>query len=97
MDQAHLAGLGNLLADEVLWRAGLSPFRPAGGLTGAEIRRLHHQLRAALTEMAERGGSHTGDLMPARVPGGKCPRDGHVLRRDKIAGRTTWWCPAHQH
>ncbi len=97
MDQPHLAGLGNLSADEVLWRAGLSPFRPAGSLTRAETRRLHHHLRAALADMAERGGSHTGDLMPERVAGGKCPRDGHLLRHDKIGGRTTWWCPAHQH
>ncbi|MDA8301002.1 MAG: formamidopyrimidine-DNA glycosylase [Actinomycetota bacterium] len=97
MDQVHLAGLGNLSADEVLWRAGLSPFRPAASLAGAETRRLHHHLRASLADMAERGGSHTGDLMPERVAGGKCPRDGHLLRHDKIGGRTTWWCPAHQH
>jgi formamidopyrimidine-DNA glycosylase len=97
MDQAHLAGLGNLLTDEVLWRARLSPAREAGQLSPAETRRLHHHLRSALAEMAERGGSHTGDLMPARSPGAKCPRDGQPLRHDKIGGRTTWWCPAHQH
>jgi formamidopyrimidine-DNA glycosylase len=97
MDQAHLAGLGNLSVDEVLWRAGFSPFRPASSLTRAETRRLHHHLGAALTAMAERGGSHTGDLMPVRVAGGRCPRDGHLLHRDKVGGRTTWWCPAHQH
>jgi len=96
-DQGHLAGLGNLSADEVLWRAGLSPFRPAGSLSPAEITRLHRQLRAALADMAKRGGSHTGDLMPARAAGGKCPRDDHVLRHDRLGGRSTWWCPAHQH
>ncbi len=96
MDQAHVAGIGNLLADEVLWRAGLSPLRPAGSLTPADLRRLHRHLRRALVEMAERGGSHTGDLMPERAPGGMCPRDGRPLRRDKVGGRTTWWCPAHQ-
>ena len=96
MDQAHLAGLGNLLADEVLWRAGLSPAREAGRLSPAEIRRLHYHLRAALAKMAERGGSHTGDLMPARALGGKCPRDGELLCQGRVGGRTTWWCPAHQ-
>jgi formamidopyrimidine-DNA glycosylase len=96
MDQAHVAGIGNLLADEVLWRAGLSPHRPARSLTSADLRRLHRHLRRALVEMAERGGSHTGDLMPERAAGGMCPRDGRPLRRDKVGGRTTWWCPAHQ-
>ncbi|MGH9105607.1 MAG: DNA-formamidopyrimidine glycosylase family protein [Acidimicrobiales bacterium] len=95
-DQAHLAGIGNLTADEVLWQAGLSPLRPAGGLSPAEVRRLHRHLRATLLELGRRGGSHTGDLMPQRVPGGMCPRDGRPLRRDKVGGRTTFWCPAHQ-
>ncbi len=97
MDQAHLAGIGNLIADEVLWRAGLSPFRPAGSLSPAELGRLHRRLRATLIDMGDRGGSLTGDLMPQRLPGGTCPRDGHPLRRDQVGGRTTWWCPAHQH
>jgi formamidopyrimidine-DNA glycosylase len=97
MDQKRLAGVGNLIADEVLWRAGLAPQRAAGSLTTAEVRRLHRHLRAALQEMTARGGSHTGDLMDARRPGGVCPRDGRLLSRDTVGGRTTWWCPFHQH
>ncbi len=97
MDQARVAGVGNLIADEVLWRAGLAPERAAGSLTPAEVRRLHRHLRAALAEMTARGGSHTGDLMAERRPGGVCPRDGRPLRRDTVGGRTTWWCPFHQH
>jgi formamidopyrimidine-DNA glycosylase len=97
MDQARVAGIGNLIADEVLWRAGLSPERAAGSLTPPEVRRLHRHLRAALQEMTARGGSHTGDLMAQRRPGGVCPRDGRPLRRDTVGGRTTWWCPFHQH
>ena len=96
MDQAHLAGLGNLLADETLWRAGLDPRRPAGSLAPAELRRLHKHLRAAVAELIARGGSHAGDLMPARAPGGTCPRDGTPLSRATVGGRTTWWCPQHQ-
>jgi formamidopyrimidine-DNA glycosylase len=95
-DQAHLAGIGNLLADEILWRAALSPWRPSGSLEPAELRRLHRALRATLTALSERGGSHTGDLMAERRPGGHCPRDGAPLTRDRVGGRTTWWCPAHQ-
>jgi formamidopyrimidine-DNA glycosylase len=96
MDQSRLAGVGNLIADEVLWRAGLDPARPAGSLGGAELRRLHRHLRATVADLLARGGSHTGDLMAARRPGGRCPRDGAPLQRRTIGGRTTWSCPAHQ-
>lgn len=96
MDQARMAGVGNLTADEVLWRAGLDPRRPSASLTGAEVRRLHRHLRQAVHDLVERGGCHTGDLMPARVAGGTCPKDGTPLRRGTVGGRTTWWCPEHQ-
>lgn len=96
MDQAHLAGIGNLLADEALWRAGLDPRRPAGYLDDRELRRLHRHLRATVSDLSERGGSHTGDLRPHRTPGGRCPKDGAELVRATVGGRTTWWCPLHQ-
>jgi formamidopyrimidine-DNA glycosylase len=96
LDQARVAGLGNLLVDETCWRAGLDPARPAGSLDAAELRRLHRHLRATLIELMARGGSHTGDLQPARVPGGRCPRDGATLARRTVGGRTTWSCPRHQ-
>lgn len=96
MDQAHLAGVGNLLADETLWRAGLDPRRAAGSLTTAELRRLHTHLRASVADLIARGGSHSGDLMTARAVGGACPRDGAPLSRATVGGRTTWWCPKHQ-
>ncbi len=96
LDQARVAGIGNLIADEVLWRAGLSPLRPCDELTAAEVRRLHRHLRSGLGVLIERGGAHTGDLGPHRRPGGVCPRDGAPLRRDTVGGRTSWWCPRHQ-
>ena len=96
MDQAHLAGVGNLIADEVLWRAGLDPRRPAGSLTPAETRRLHRHLRGVVDDLLGRGGSHMGDLLEARLPGGRCPRDGAPLTRGQVGGRTTWWCPVEQ-
>ena len=96
MDQARLAGVGNLIADEVLYRASLDPARPAGSLDPAEVRRLHRHLRATIDELLERGGSHLGDLIPARGPGGTCPRDGTPLLRRTVGGRTTWSCPVHQ-
>jgi len=96
MDQTRLAGVGNLIADEVLWRASIDPRRPASSLQPAEVRRLHRHLGAALRDLSVRGGSHTGDLMEHRQPGGRCPRDGAELARTTVGGRTTWWCPAHQ-
>ena len=83
--------------DEILWRAGLDPGRRGGSLTDTELRALHKALRATLRQLGRRGGSHLGDLMEERRPGGRCPRDGTELRRGTVGGRTTWWCPAHQH
>ncbi|HEX3947888.1 MAG TPA: DNA-formamidopyrimidine glycosylase family protein [Acidimicrobiales bacterium] len=96
LDQARLAGLGNLLVDEILWRSDLSPRRPSGALSDVELRRLQRHIRSTVAQLLERGGSHTGDLMAERRPGGHCPRDGADLKRATIGGRTTWWCPAHQ-
>jgi formamidopyrimidine-DNA glycosylase len=96
MDQSRVAGVGNLIADEILWRAGIAPDRPAGGLSTEEVARLHGHLRRGLRLLISRGGAHTGDLGPHRRPGGRCPRDGEPLVRATIGGRTSWWCPRHQ-
>ena len=52
--------------------------------------------RSALRALTRRGGSHTGDLMVAREPGGMCPKDGAPLLRRTVGGRTTYSCPLHQ-
>ena len=96
MDQRRVAGVGNLAADEALWRAGLDPRREAGSLDANELRRLHRHLRKTMDDLLTRGGSHTGDLMPERAAAGVCPKDGAPLMRDRVGGRTTWWCPHHQ-
>jgi formamidopyrimidine-DNA glycosylase len=96
LDQERLAGVGNLLADEILWRAGIDPGRRTP-LTDSELRALHKALRATLRQLGGRGGSHMGDLMEQRHGGGRCPKDGAELRRATVGGRTTWWCPQHQH
>lgn len=94
MDQRRIAGLGNLLVDETLWRAAIRPDRPAGELDADERRRLLRAIRTTLRVLGRRGGSHTGDL--PREPDATCPRDGTPLRRETVTGRTTWWCPVHQ-
>jgi formamidopyrimidine-DNA glycosylase len=96
LDQTKVAGIGNLLADEILWRAAISPIRPCATLSEAEIKRLHRVTRTVLKSLYVRGGSHTGDLMSERHPGGVCSKDGQALHRSTVGGRTTWWCPRHQ-
>jgi formamidopyrimidine-DNA glycosylase len=97
MNQAKIAGLGNLLVDEVLWRAGVAPTRPARSLDADERARLLRAIRTTLRVLGRRGGSHTGDLTSRRLPDAMCPRDGTPLVRSTVAGRTTFSCPLHQH
>jgi formamidopyrimidine-DNA glycosylase len=96
MDQSRIAGLGNLLCDEALWRAGVDPARSADSLTDDEIKKLHRAIRDTLRVLGKRGGSHTGDLTSQREPGAHCPRDGAPLLRRTVGGRTTYSCPLHQ-
>jgi formamidopyrimidine-DNA glycosylase len=96
LDQGVIAGVGNLLADETLWRARLSPLRIAGELSVEELDLLRRELRAAVRDAIRNGGVHTGRFMPARERGGACPRDGTPLERATVGGRTTYWCPTCQ-
>jgi formamidopyrimidine-DNA glycosylase len=96
LDQARVAGIGNLMADEILFAAGLDPARPAGGLTPTELRRLHQAIGRVIVELTARGGSHTGDARQAMALDGRCPRDGAALQVRRIGGRTTVSCPVHQ-
>jgi formamidopyrimidine-DNA glycosylase len=96
LDQARIAGVGNLIADEMLWRAGFDPARAAGSLTNDEVKKLVRHLRKVLADFMRDGGSHTGHLQPARKRGGLCPKDGVELLRRAIGGRTTYSCPRHQ-
>lgn len=96
MDQSRVAGLGNLLTDEVLFRAGVDPARPADSLDDAEVRAVARAISTTVRTLGRRGGSHTGDHMPAREPGALCPRDGAPMLRRTVGGRTTYSCALHQ-
>lgn len=96
MDQQRVAGIGNLLADEILWRAGIDPARLSRDLDADAIGRLHRIIRTVLRDLLKRGGSHLGELQPERERDGVCPRDGAPLLRRTIGGRTTYSCPVHQ-
>ena len=96
MDQDRLAGIGNLLADEILWRAGLDPQR-RDALSDEELRHLHKTLRATLRELGREGGSHMGDLQ-GRAPHRRAlparrhrALGGHGRRADHLL------VPKHQH
>lgn len=96
MDQSRIAGVGNLIADETFWRAGIDPARPVNSLDHDELCVLHKALSAVLRTLLKRGGSHTGDFFIHRVRDGKCPKDGGPLSRRKVGGRTTFSCAKHQ-
>jgi formamidopyrimidine-DNA glycosylase len=96
LDQSKIAGVGNLLADEALWQARISPQAPAGSLSRPAVRRLYQSLQAALASAEANGGVHTGEVIAARRRGGVCPRCGAPMRQGVVGGRTTWWCSREQ-
>jgi formamidopyrimidine-DNA glycosylase len=110
LDQRTLAGLGNIYADEALWRARINPLRPAADLDRGELRRLHRGIRSALAHGLERQGSTLRDY---RLPDGgsgtmqdefrvygregePCDRCGTPIAKTRVAGRGTWYCPTCQ-
>ena len=96
LDQSRVAGVGNLLADEALFRAGIDPRTPVSRLGDVRRDALYRALRATTRTLSRRGGSHLGDHMAARSRGGLCPLDGEAMASATVGGRTTYWCPRHQ-
>ena len=110
LDQRRVAGVGNIYADEALWRARIHPLRPAGELDAEEIARLHRALRAALRKgIALEGSTLREYVTPDGRSGGMqrefhvygrfgepCDRCGHPIERIVVAGRGTWLCPSCQ-
>jgi formamidopyrimidine-DNA glycosylase len=95
-DQSVVAGLGNLLADEILWRARLYPGRRVGTLGRDDVRRLHTETRRVLRSSVRAGcvPPRSSWLTGRRdAPDPRCPRCGGPLRRGRSAGRSTVWCP----
>jgi formamidopyrimidine-DNA glycosylase len=110
LDQRTLAGLGNIYADEALWRARIHPLRTAGTLEPSELKRLHRGVREALragiarqgatlrdyaTPDGERGGMQEEFMVYGR-DGEPCPRCGTPIEKIRAAGRGTWYCPRCQ-
>lgn len=107
LDQRVIAGLGNIYADEALFRAGVHPLTPAGELDGDQVKRLVRAIRRVLRDgLAHRGTSfsdyvdalgHPGDHLPyLDVYGRKnrpCRRCGRPIATVVIQSRTSHWCP----
>ena len=99
IDQSVIAGLGNLLADEILRRARIHPRRPVRQLGPGERARIHSQMQRVLRAAIPVGQvpARAGWLTGSRNAGGaQCPRCGATLARDRVAGRNTVWCPRCQ-
>lgn len=98
MDQRAIAGVGNLLGDEALWRARVHPRRSANELSKAKIRALYDSLEATIREANRHGRIPPieGWLTGVRDRRGPCPRCGTRVRKATVAGRTACWCPRCQ-
>ena len=96
LDQGAISGVGNLLADQILWQARLSPKRVVSDLSTEELDRLRREVRAAVRSAIRKGGAHTGSFIESRRPDARCPRGGGLLVRETVGGRTTYWCPVCQ-
>jgi formamidopyrimidine-DNA glycosylase len=110
LDQRRIAGIGNIYADESLWRALVHPRRSASSLATAEVRRLHRALRFVLRRGIERQGSTLRDYAAPDGSAGAmqdefavygrgglpCLRCGGAIERLVVGGRGTWVCPRCQ-
>ncbi len=96
LDQSVVAGVGNLLADETLWQAGICPTRPVDAMSSEELSQLHAALGRATQAAIRQGGVHTGEVIVFRKQGARCPRCDGEMVRDTVGGRTTWWCSQEQ-
>lgn len=99
--QEHFPGIGNWMADEILWRAGVHPSTPAGALDDTHVRKLWQQVRwvsrTAIRIISDDWTYPKSWLFAHRwEAGGQCPRCRTDLDRATIGGRTTCWCPECQ-
>ena len=107
LDQRTVAGLGNIYADEALWRARIHPLRPARSLSGADIRALHRGIRRAFADGIARQGATLRDYRtPDGARGGMqedfkvygraglpCRRCRTPIAKTRAGGRGTSFCP----
>ena len=107
LDQSRVAGIGNIYADEMLHRAGIHPCRRLHDITPPEIELLHTSIRSVLKEAISKGGSSISDYVDLegergtfqsmhqvyRHEGEACPVCGDTIRRMRVSGRSSYYCP----
>ena len=99
IDQTRIAGIGNFLSDEILWRAGINPKTSTSVLTGEQWTRLHRSLRRVVQGAARAGHTPRG---PRWLTGARwrdpatCPACGFELERGVVGARSSVWCPVCQ-
>jgi formamidopyrimidine-DNA glycosylase len=100
LNQRIIAGIGNIYADEILFRARVHPTTETSRLGDKALTKLfrasHYVLRKAIAAKANTSQMPRSWLLPHRGRGGKCPRCGRKLRSARIGGRTAWFCPQCQ-
>jgi formamidopyrimidine-DNA glycosylase len=100
--QERFPGIGNWMADEILWRAAIHPKQAAGSLGVTQIKALYREIRWVCREALRIIGLKWDDLPDSWLfnhrwqKGGTCPRTGAKLQHATIGGRTTCWSPARQ-
>jgi formamidopyrimidine-DNA glycosylase len=96
LNQKLIAGIGNIYADEILFRARIHPATQMSTLNGETVSRLfratRYILKNAIAAKADANLMPKSWLLPHRGKAGKCPRCGRKLRSATIGGRTAWFC-----
>jgi formamidopyrimidine-DNA glycosylase len=97
LNQRLIAGIGNLYADEILFRGRMHPATGAARLSSGDLRRLfratRHVLETAIALKTDFNRLPKSWLLTHRGKGGRCPRCGRALKSATIGGRTSWFCP----
>jgi formamidopyrimidine-DNA glycosylase len=110
LDQKGIAGVGNIYADEALFRARLHPLSPAGSMKPEHLEALRDGVVAALEAGIDGGGASIDDYRDGRGEKGRmqdeflvhtragepCPRCGGTIERIVVSGRSTYFCPSCQ-
>lgn len=102
LSQVGFPGVGNWMADEILWQAKIHPSRKPSTLSSTQLKKLYNSVRLVCTEAMRIVGKDWGDLPKNWLfnyrwkRGGSCPRDKAPLQHATIGGRTTCWCPGCQ-
>lgn len=100
MNQSRIAGLGNVYSDEILFQAGLHPMAHTSKLKDPDLERLYKSMRDVLQTAIEKGADPDRFpetyLTPRRRKDAPCPGCSGSVRSQKIAGRTSYFCPACQ-